>query len=95
MPNGGIIHILITNKNGSQIAISITDEGVGIPEEMIPKIGDPFFTGKETGTGLGIMVSQRIVSSHKGTMDIRSQVNVGTTVNISLPALREKVANNA
>ncbi|MNJ74239.1 Sporulation kinase E [compost metagenome] len=62
---------------------------------MIPKIGDPFFTGKETGTGLGIMVSQRIVSSHKGTMDIRSQVNVGTTVNISLPALREKVANNA
>lgn len=85
MPNGGPIHISI-QKKGSSIAISITDEGVGIPEEMISKIGDPFFTGKETGTGLGIMVSQRIINSHQGTLDIQSQVNVGTSVKLTLPA---------
>lgn len=89
MPQGGPIHISIQNK-GSSIAISITDEGVGIPEEMISKIGDPFFTGKETGTGLGIMVSQRIINSHHGTLEIQSQVNVGTSVKVTLPTLRVK-----
>lgn len=87
MPSGGPVHISIQRKS-TRIAISITDEGVGIPEEMISKIGDPFFTGKETGTGLGIMVSQRIVNSHQGTLDIQSQVNVGTSVKLTLPALK-------
>lgn len=88
MPNGGNIHISITKRKNS-ILISITDEGIGIPEDMISKIGDPFFTRKETGTGLGIMVSQRIINGHQGTMDIQSQVNVGTTVRLTLPALKE------
>ncbi|MGO4371742.1 ATP-binding protein, partial [Paenibacillus sp. MCAF20] len=56
--------------------------------EMISKIGDPFFTGKESGTGLGIMVSQRIILNHKGNLDFQSQENVGTTVHVSLPALK-------
>ncbi|WP_258234789.1 PAS domain S-box protein [Paenibacillus agaridevorans] len=89
MPGGGSVHISIQRK-GDRIAISITDEGVGIPEEMISKIGDPFFTAKETGTGLGIMVSQRIITSHQGTMDIQSQVNVGTSVKVTLPALKKE-----
>lgn len=89
MPGGGSVHISIQRK-GDRIAISITDEGVGIPEEMISKIGDPFFTGKETGTGLGIMVSQRIITSHQGTLDIQSQVNVGTSVKVTLPALKKE-----
>lgn len=88
MPSGGRIHIHITHKR-EFITIAITDEGMGIPEEMISKIGDPFFTGKETGTGLGIMVTQRIINSHRGTMEIKSQVNVGTTINLMLPALKE------
>jgi PAS domain S-box len=89
MPGGGNVHISVQRK-GDRIAISITDEGIGIPEEMISKIGDPFFTGKETGTGLGIMVSQRIINSHQGTLDIQSQVNVGTSVKLTLPALKEE-----
>ncbi|OMF29073.1 PAS domain-containing sensor histidine kinase [Paenibacillus sp. FSL H8-0548] len=89
MPSGGKIHNYITHKR-DYISIIITDEGVGIPDDMIPKIGDPFFTGKETGTGLGIMVSQRIINSHRGTLDIKSQVNVGTTVHLLLPALKEE-----
>lgn len=88
MPSGGLIHINITRKR-EFISISITDEGMGIPEDMIAKIGDPFFTGKETGTGLGIMVSQRIINTHRGTMDIKSQLHVGTTVQLVLPALKE------
>ncbi len=92
MPSGGRIHIQITNKR-EFISIAVTDEGMGIPAEMISKIGDPFFTGKETGTGLGIMVSQRIINSHRGSMDIKSQVNVGTTVNVVLPALKEAGEN--
>lgn len=93
MPGGGLVHISIQRK-GKSIAISITDEGVGIPEEMISKIGDPFFTGKETGTGLGIMVSQRIINSHQGTMDIQSQVNVGTSIKLTLPGLMEESAGD-
>ncbi len=89
MPSGGVIHIHITHKRG-HISISIMDEGEGIPEDMIQKIGDPFFTGKETGTGLGIMVSQRIINNHKGTLEIKSKVNVGTTVHVMLPALKEE-----
>lgn len=89
MPGGGPVHISIQRK-GDRIAISITDEGVGIPEELISKIGDPFFTAKETGTGLGIMVSQRIIASHHGTLDIQSQVNVGTSVKVTLPALKKE-----
>ncbi|WP_053373299.1 ATP-binding protein [Paenibacillus sp. FJAT-27812] len=92
MPSGGEIHIQITHKR-EHISIKITDEGMGIPEDMIPKIGDPFFTGKETGTGLGIMVSQRIINSHRGTMDIKSQVSVGTTIHVMLPALKETAEN--
>lgn len=89
MPGGGSAHISIQRK-GDRIAISITDEGVGIPEELISKIGDPFFTAKETGTGLGIMVSQRIIASHHGTLDIQSQVDVGTSVKVTLPALKKE-----
>ncbi len=87
MPTGGPIHIHITMRKGI-VSITITDEGFGIPEEMISKIGDPFFTGKESGTGLGIMVSQRIILNHKGNLEFQSQENVGTTVHVSLPALK-------
>lgn len=89
MPSGGRIHTHIARK-GDQVTISISDEGIGIPEDMIPKIGNPFFTGKETGTGLGMMISQRIIHSHHGLMEIQSQVNVGTTITITLPALNLK-----
>jgi len=92
MPKGGNIHIDIKHDN-DQIVISIIDEGVGIPEDLLKRIGDPFFTGKDTGTGLGIMVSQRIIQSHKGTLDIHSQENVGTTVVVSLPVLKDSVSS--
>jgi len=87
MPEGGSILIRVMKPEAAHIIVAIIDEGIGIPEDMIPKLGDPFFTGKETGTGLGIMVSQRIIQSHHGTMNIRSAVGEGTEVTLTLPAI--------
>ena len=86
MPKGGEIEIEARKQPG-WIVVTIRDHGVGISEEMIPKLGDPFVTSKESGTGLGIMISQRIIQSHQGTMEIRSTVGKGTTVTINLPAV--------
>jgi two-component system, sporulation sensor kinase E len=91
MPNGGSIHIKLKHDEQSKrVRIEIRDEGIGIPEEMMPKLGEPFFTNKESGTGLGLMVSQRIIQSHKGMMDIKSVMNKGTTVIIELPASEQQ-----
>lgn len=90
MPDGGSIRIrLHHDKELNRVRIEIKDEGIGIPEEMMPKLGEPFFTNKESGTGLGLMVSQRIIQSHKGMMDIKSVMNKGTTVIIDLPASKQ------
>lgn len=87
MPDGGNIRIKLNHdEENSRVRIEIKDEGTGIPEELMPKLGEPFFTSKESGTGLGLMVSQRIIQSHKGMMDIKSVMNKGTTVIIDLPA---------
>ncbi|RXZ79967.1 PAS domain S-box protein [Paenibacillaceae bacterium] len=86
MLQGGEIWIRV-KPEGRHIKIEIKDSGSGIPEEMISKIGNPFVTGKETGTGLGIMVSQRIIDHHHGMMEISSTVDVGTTVTIALPTI--------
>lgn len=88
MPEGGTITMEQDTVNG-YVVIVISDEGVGVPEEMLPKLGEPFFTNKETGTGLGLMVSQRIIQSHKGSMEIRSEYGCGAEVTIKLPAADE------
>lgn len=93
MPNGGSIYIkLKLDEQAKRVRIEIRDEGIGIPEEMMPKLGEPFFTNKESGTGLGLMVSQRIIQSHKGMMDIKSALNRGTTVIIELPASEQQTS---
>lgn len=90
MPDGGSIRIRLDHDEElNRVRIEIKDEGIGIPEEMMPKLGEPFFTNKESGTGLGLMVSQRIIQSHKGMMDIKSVMNKGTTVIIDLPATKQ------
>ncbi|NBD27216.1 PAS domain S-box protein [Paenibacillus sp. T1] len=88
MPQGGEITIAIRHHE-RQLCVSIADQGIGIPEEKIAKLGDPFYTDKDAGTGLGIMVSQRIIQSHQGTFEIKSKVGVGTTVMITLPLYRD------
>ncbi len=86
MPRGGNVYVRIQSQ-GDTVYLEFVDEGSGIAAENLPMIGQPFFTTKETGTGLGLMVSYKIIQSHGGTMNIQSQVGFGTTVTIALPAV--------
>ncbi|MBB6452306.1 PAS domain S-box-containing protein [Salirhabdus euzebyi] len=84
MPNGGTINVSAFLED-QQVHLSIADTGVGIPEEKLKKIGEPFFTTKETGNGLGLMISFKIIDSHNGKVYVESELNKGTTFHILLP----------
>ena len=75
-----------TEAEGERVVIRVSDNGCGIPREIIPKIYDPFFTTKEVGkgTGLGLNMVYNIIQTHKGTIDVESQVGKGTTFTIVL-----------
>lgn len=80
-------------SKGSYVKIQVEDTGVGMNEETLNKIFDPFFTTKKTGegTGLGLSVVHGIVRDHNGSINVRSQINVGTIVDIYLPVAEEKI----
>ena len=82
----GILEIS-TKVHQNQITIYIKDNGVGIPEENLEKMKEPFFTTKEHGTGLGVGLSIEIVKKHDGTMQYHSQVGKGTTVEMTFPLI--------
>ncbi|WP_335870199.1 PAS domain S-box protein [Bacillus sp. 2205SS5-2] len=84
MPIGGMIYIRLSQEN-EWIHISIRDEGEGIPKEKISKLGEPFYTTKERGTGLGLMVSFKIIKEHKGFVKVESELTKGSTFHIYLP----------
>jgi two-component system, sporulation sensor kinase E len=88
MPDGGTI-TLEQCKQDDSVVVVISDEGGGVPEDMLPKLGEPFFTNKESGTGLGLMVSQRIIQAHKGSLEIHSEYGQGAQVTIKLPEAGE------
>lgn len=74
-------------KNGAFVVIEITDTGIGIAPEVLPKVMEPFFTTKPEGkgTGLGLPICRRIVQEHKGDFSIQSSVGQGTCISIRLP----------
>ncbi|MFD1735581.1 PAS domain-containing protein [Bacillus salitolerans] len=85
MPNGGNVHIKVSDRGMNQIQITFKDTGIGMPPSLLNKIGSPFVTTKENGTGLGLMVSFNIIKNHKGNVNIVSSENKGTTFTIELP----------
>ncbi|MFD1736441.1 PAS domain S-box protein [Bacillus salitolerans] len=89
MPSGGRVEIR-TAVEGERAIISFSDTGCGIPEEQLNKLGQPFFTTKEKGTGLGFAVSNSIIERLNGTIDIASEENVGTTITVRLPVLEDE-----
>ncbi|CAG9620624.1 PAS domain S-box protein [Sutcliffiella rhizosphaerae] len=84
MTSGGSIYI-DTKESESEVIIIIRDEGSGISEHTLSRLGEPFYTTKETGTGLGLMISFNIIKNHHGTVKISSTTGKGTTLEIGLP----------
>jgi len=90
MVKGGEVIIRATlNQDLRIIEVSFTDNGVGISEENLVKIYEPFYTTKDTGTGLGIPISCRIMQSHGGTLNIQSKKGNGTKVTLYFPIERD------
>jgi CheY-like chemotaxis protein len=97
MPNGGELVISAANVTmldgqhpgmpaGKYVEISIKDSGVGIPDEILPRIFDPFYSTKASGHGLGLATSYSIISRHGGTIGVESKSGKGSTFRIYLPA---------
>lgn len=96
MPEGGELRINLARvyladvePPGEWVRADVTDTGAGIPDDVLPRIYDPFFTTKDPGKGSGLGLAQvyGIVVSHDGWIDVKTQVGVGTTFSIFLPAL--------
>jgi CheY-like chemotaxis protein len=102
MPAGGTVGVTAANlaegdaslplglAKGNYVVIGIQDNGVGIPEEHLSKIFDPYFTTKEKGSGLGLATSYSIVKNHNGMIDVRRNFSQGSTFMIYLPAITGK-----
>ena len=85
MPQEGNLWIT-TRAEGDSMELVIRDDGIGIPEEHLPHIFEPFYTTKESGgSGLGLAISQNIVERHGGNIEVKSAVGQGTTFKIVLP----------
>jgi PAS domain S-box-containing protein len=101
MPNGGTLHVSCENFRynatttpvvpdllpGDYIRIRIRDEGVGIPEQYIKRIFDPYFTTKPKGNGLGLATTYSIIKNHNGLITVESEVHYGSTFTLYLPAM--------
>lgn len=86
MPNGGRVKMKVNTEN-SYLVIKVIDEGMGLTQDRIDKLGEPFYSNKEKGIGLGLMISYRIIRDHKGIISVHSEKGKGTTVEVKLPII--------
>ncbi|MEI2358711.1 PAS domain-containing sensor histidine kinase [Mesobacillus zeae] len=91
-PKGGTVKVYICDSGSGKIMITVKDNGCGISKEMLERIGEPFYSSKEKGTGLGLTVSFKIVQSHNGTIRFSSNAGDGTEVVVELPKHSEAMA---
>jgi PAS domain S-box-containing protein len=101
MPHGGVIAVTAENVHevtarsgyalsispGPHVRVSISDKGIGIPKENLGRIFDPYFSTKQRGSGLGLATTHSVVKNHGGFLSVDSQLGVGTTVHVTLPAM--------
>jgi signal transduction histidine kinase len=87
MPRGGSLRIRAETSKDDAI-VHIQDTGVGIPQEQIPRLFDPFFTTRSKGTGLGLTIVHRVVLEHHGRIDVASTPGEGSTFTVTLPLFR-------
>jgi PAS domain S-box-containing protein len=100
MPMGGRISVSAVNvcdepgHSGAFVKISIRDQGIGMPKDILPKIFDPFFSTKTTGHGLGLATVFSILQRHDGWIEVESKSGVGTTFHLFIPASHTKQASD-
>jgi signal transduction histidine kinase len=90
MPKGGHLRLTVAPEKGAEgdelVKLAVQDEGCGIPAEEIEAIFQPFRSSFERGTGLGLAIVHRVVTDYHGTIQVSSEVGVGTIMSVRLPA---------
>jgi len=94
MPDGGRIDVGVHAANGRAV-IEIEDQGQGVPQDLLDKIWDPFFTTKDKGTGLGLGIVRNIIESHGGAVRIANRTPHGARVTVELPVQPTETATAA
>ena len=79
------LEVAIHRGRGGVATVIVRDNGCGIPEDKLSKIFNPFYTSKETGTGLGLGVAKKVIDSHRGVIEVSSELGVGTEFLVSIP----------
>lgn len=106
MPKGGILTVKTSNLDsggittlsmlpGQYVSVTIADNGTGIPGKLLPNIFDPYFTTKEDGSGLGLAIAYSIIQRHDAHIAVESEVDIGTTFTIYLPASDKEIVLSA
>ncbi len=90
MPKGGVLKVR-TEEEGKVCGIYFQDTGMGIPADMIPRIFDAYYTTKEEGSGLGLMIVHQIIKEHGGRIEVKSKPNQGTTFTVLLPMRKQRL----
>lgn len=88
MPHGGTVTMTVEPTLDNDVAISVSDTGIGLSEEDVKRLGEPFFSKRPGGIGLGMALVRRIVAEHGGHLSADSKLGYGTTVTIHLPTMR-------
>jgi signal transduction histidine kinase len=104
MPDGGTLRLSasskwiskegLENEQRQYVEVCVEDTGVGMDREVILNIFNPFFTTKNRGTGLGLMVSQGIIQDHEGWIVVESEIGKGSVFRVYLPSLQGEVRND-
>jgi two-component system sensor histidine kinase HydH len=92
MPAAGTITVVARSDNGV-VRVRVSDTGVGMDQEALARAFEPYFSTKATGTGLGLPIAKRNVEINGGSINVVSERDRGTTVEITLPA--ESAGNNS
>jgi signal transduction histidine kinase len=90
MPEGGLITIEVKQYGLNMVKVYFQDNGKGMSQEILKRVGEPFFTTKEDGTGLGVMISKQIIENHGGTFNIWSDEQ-GTLIEVILPIASKRL----
>ena len=95
MPEGGQLLLSVATEHDREVVLSVSDQGVGIPEAELDNVLQPFHGSFGKGTGLGLAIVHRVVSDHDGEIQITSEPGSGTTVSVRLPVLRHDVVETS